>query len=102
VSLNLLDFTVTPMHAAWRVVGEEALRSGTRVIGSELVGLVPLAALRDAGRAALGGASAGASDITLVEAAVDALRLDAIHPFDPRQRVLEWAIEDAGQALTAD
>jgi glutamate formiminotransferase/formiminotetrahydrofolate cyclodeaminase len=97
VSLNLLDFAVTPMHAAWRVVAEQALLYGTRVIGSELIGLVPLAALRDAGRAALAGASVGASDITLVDAAIHALRLDAVHPFDPRQRVLEWAIEDAGR-----
>ncbi len=52
VSLNLLDFTVTPMHMAWRVVSEEAEAHGTRVIGSELVGLVPLEALRAAGRAA--------------------------------------------------
>ncbi len=99
VSLNLLDFTVTPMHVAWRVVGEEAAAHGVHVIGSELVGLVPIEALRAAGRDALGDAHRDVSDATLVEAAVAALRLDAIHPFDPRERVLEWAIEDGRAPL---
>ncbi len=92
VSLNLLDFTVTPMHVAWRVVGEEAAAHGVLVAGSELVGLVPLEALRAAGRDALGAVDSELTDSTLVDAAVAALGLDAIHPFNPRERVLEWAI----------
>ncbi len=95
VSLNLLDFAVTPMHEAWRVVGERALAHGARVVGSELVGLVPLEALRQAGRAVLGVHAASAADGTLVDAAVAALGLDAVRPFDPRARVLEWAIDGA-------
>ena len=92
VSLNLLDFTVTPMHVAYGTVAAQAAAIGARVIGSELVGLVPLAALREAGRAALGDAGATADDATLVHAAVGALGLDALHPFHPHERVLEWAI----------
>jgi glutamate formiminotransferase / formiminotetrahydrofolate cyclodeaminase len=92
VSLNLLDFTVTPMHVAYGTVAAQAAAIGARVIGSELVGLVPLAALREAGRAALGDAGATADDATLVDAAVGALGLDALHPFDPHERVLEWAM----------
>ena len=92
VSLNLLDFTVTPMHVAYRVVAAQAAALGARVVGSELVGLVPLAALRAAGRASLGDAGASADDATLVEAAVRALGLDAVHPFHPQERVLEWVI----------
>jgi glutamate formiminotransferase/formiminotetrahydrofolate cyclodeaminase len=92
VSLNLLDITVTPMHVAWRVVAELAAAQGVRLIGSELIGLVPLDALRAAGRAALGEGGATATDVALVDAAVSALRLDAIHPFDPSARVLEWAM----------
>ena len=92
VSLNLLDFTITPMHAAWQAVEREAAVRGVRVIGSELVGLVPLDALRAVGQASLGEDAAGASDAALVDAAVASLRLDAIHPFDPRERILEWVI----------
>ena len=91
VSLNLLDFTVTPMHVAWRVVSDLAEGHGTRVIGSELVGLTPLEALRAAGRAALADGKE-TSDAALVAAAVRSLRLDALAPFDPSRRVLEWAI----------
>lgn len=93
VSLNLLDFETTGMHVAWQVVNEQAAAVGARVIGSELVGMVPLDALRAAGRAALGDAARDASDASLVDAAVGALHLDAVHPFDPRQRVLEWVLD---------
>lgn len=94
VSLNLLDFTVTPLHIAWQEVSEQADMHGTRVIGSELVGLVPLEAMRAAGRAALGGGP-DMPDETLVAAAVRSLRLDALGPFEPSRRVLEWAMADA-------
>jgi glutamate formiminotransferase/formiminotetrahydrofolate cyclodeaminase len=97
VSLNVLDYTVTPLHVAWQVVGEEALALGARVVGSELIGLVPLDALRAAGRAALASTGGGESDDAgLVAAAVRLLGLDAVHPFVPRERVLEWAIAAAG------
>jgi glutamate formiminotransferase/formiminotetrahydrofolate cyclodeaminase len=93
VSLNVLDFRVTPLHVAHRVVAERAALRGARVIGSELVGLVPLAALLDAGRASVGPDRATElSDTALVAAAVTALGLAAVHPFDPQARVLEWAL----------
>lgn len=92
VSLNLLDFRVTSMAAAWRAVCEEAGVAGVRVVGSELVGLVPLDALRDAGRDALGDAP-DAPDTALVHAAVRAFGLDVVHPFDPGRRVLEWVVD---------
>lgn len=93
VSLNLLDFTITSLSDAWQAVEEVAAELGARVTGSELIGLVPLEALRAVGRRALG--DAGASDRALVDAAVTALRLDAVQPFDPSRRVLEWVLEDA-------
>lgn len=93
VSLNLLDFTVTPMHVAYRVVAEQAATAGVRVLGSELVGLVPLEALRAAGRAALGAGARDRADADLVAAAVEALRLDGVTPFDPASRVLEWVMD---------
>lgn len=93
VSLNLLDVTVTPMHVAWDTVREVAESMGTRVIGSELIGLVPLDALRAAGRHARETHETGETDDgALVEAAVRMLGLDAVHPFDAETRVLEWAM----------
>lgn len=93
VSLNVLDHAVTPLHVAWQVVGMEARALGARVIGSELVGLVPLDALRVAGAAALGRAPGDIDDAAAVDAAVQRLGLDAVRPFVARERVLEWAID---------
>lgn len=95
VSLNVLDHAVTPLHVAWQVVGEEARALGTRVIGSELIGLVPLDAMRAAGAAVLG--AGGADDTALVDAAVEALGLGAVHAFVARERVLDWLIDDVSR-----
>ncbi len=93
VSLNLLDVGVTPMHVAYDAIAREADREGHRVIGSELVGLVPLDALREAGRDALGTAATTAGDDALVAAAVARLGLDVVRGFDARTRVLEYALD---------
>jgi glutamate formiminotransferase len=95
VSMNLTDFRETPMHAVVSAVREEAGREGVHVAGSELVGLVPLDAMRAAGRAS--GLPADASDRELVAAAAGALALDRYdpahrRPFDPDERVLEWRL----------
>ena len=93
VSLNVLDFRTTPLHVAYRVVAEQAAELGARVVGSELVGLVPLEALLEAGRASAGDAAESMSEAALVDASVDALRLNAVTPFDPSARVREWALQ---------
>jgi glutamate formiminotransferase len=45
VSMNLLDYTRTPIHRAYEMVRSEASRYGVPVVGSEVIGLVPLDAL---------------------------------------------------------
>jgi glutamate formiminotransferase/glutamate formiminotransferase/formiminotetrahydrofolate cyclodeaminase len=45
VSMNLTDFTVTPVDAVFDRVVEEAARLGVEIFESELVGLAPAAAL---------------------------------------------------------
>ncbi|MEO6351217.1 MAG: glutamate formimidoyltransferase [Candidatus Limnocylindrales bacterium] len=47
VSMNLLDFTVTPMWRVWEAVHELAAEDGVSIRESELIGLCPLAALTD-------------------------------------------------------
>lgn len=47
VSMNLLDFEVTPLWRAWEVVRAEAAEDGVELAESELIGLAPLAALLD-------------------------------------------------------
>jgi len=87
VSMNLLDYRMTPLHVAYAAVCEEARREGTSVVGSELIGLVPADALLGAGRALLG--DGAASDQAAVAAAVKGLGLDHLRPFDPDARILE-------------
>jgi glutamate formiminotransferase len=53
VSMNLTDFNVTGMLVAFQHVRAEAVKRGVRVLGSELVGLVPLEALAQIARDAL-------------------------------------------------
>jgi len=94
VSMNLTDISVTPIHLAFEEVGEKAAARGIRVTGSEIVGLVPLQALLDAGRYYLARQrrSLGVPDEEIVRIAVRSLGLDDLKPFDPHQKVVEWRL----------
>jgi glutamate formiminotransferase / formiminotetrahydrofolate cyclodeaminase len=95
VSINLLDYRATPLHAVYEAVAAEAARLGAAATGSELVGLAPLAALVEAGRhysGAAGLAAGPADERDLVAAAVRALGLDELAPFDPEARIFEYAL----------
>ena len=50
ISMNLTNINITPMHIAFDEVCKKADARGIRVTGSELVGLIPLKAMTDAGR----------------------------------------------------
>jgi glutamate formiminotransferase/formiminotetrahydrofolate cyclodeaminase len=96
VSMNLTDLTVTPLHTAFDEVCRAAEARGMRVTGSELVGLIPLAALRDAGRHYLRKQrrSTGVSEPELLRIAVKSLGLDDLASFDPAERVIEYRLRD--------
>jgi glutamate formiminotransferase/formiminotetrahydrofolate cyclodeaminase len=96
VSMNLTDLTVTPLHTAFDEVCRAAAARGMRVTGSELVGLIPLAALRDAGRHYLRQQqrSTGVSVAELLRIAIKSLGLDDLGPFDPAERIIEYRLRD--------
>jgi glutamate formiminotransferase / formiminotetrahydrofolate cyclodeaminase len=98
VSMNLVDVNVTPVHVAFDEVCRAAEARGVRVTGSELVGLVPLAALLDAGRHYLRRQrrSLGVSEAELIKIAVKSLGLDELGPFKPEERVIEYRLRDTG------
>jgi glutamate formiminotransferase / formiminotetrahydrofolate cyclodeaminase len=106
VSINLLDFRTTPLHIVFETVSEEAAARGLRVTGSELVGMVPLAPLVDAGRFYLRrqGRSTGASERDLVDLAVRTLGLAQLGPFDASRKVIEYQFRTPAPlvALTVD
>ncbi|MCU0281116.1 MAG: glutamate formimidoyltransferase [Acidimicrobiia bacterium] len=104
VSMNLTDISVTPIHLAFEEVCEKAAARGMRVTGSEIVGLVPLRAMLDAGRYFLAKQkrSLGVPDEEVVRLAVRSLGLDELRPFDPRQKIIEWRLKGAGKPGLVD
>jgi glutamate formiminotransferase/formiminotetrahydrofolate cyclodeaminase len=103
VSLNLTDISVTPIHLAFEAVCDKAAARGMRVTGSEIVGLVPLRAMLDAGRYFLTKQrrSHGIPDEELVRIAVRSLGLDELRPFDPQHKIIEWRLRDRAAAPLA-
>jgi glutamate formiminotransferase/formiminotetrahydrofolate cyclodeaminase len=102
VSLNLTNIRQTPMHVAFDTACEKARDRGLRVTGSELVGLVPLEAMLDAGRFFLRKQqrSVGVSESELIKIAIRSLGLDELSPFNPKERIIEYMIADgAGKRL---
>jgi glutamate formiminotransferase/formiminotetrahydrofolate cyclodeaminase len=100
VSMNLTDVRTTPLHVAFDEVCRAADARGVRVTGSELVGLVPLTCLLDAGRYFLRKQqrSLGVSKAELVKIAVKSLGLSELAPFVPEDRVIEYRLRDTGLA----
>jgi glutamate formiminotransferase/formiminotetrahydrofolate cyclodeaminase len=101
VSLNLTDFSVSPIHEVFDACREEAGRLGLRVTGSELIGLVPRQALLAAGDHYLTsqGVTTGVPESDRIHAAVLSLGLDELAPFDPASKVIEYAFGDDGGEL---
>jgi glutamate formiminotransferase/formiminotetrahydrofolate cyclodeaminase len=100
VSMNLTDIGITPLHRAFDEVCRAAEARGMRVTGSELVGLVPLSALTDAGRHYLAKQqrSLGVSERELIRVAVDTLGLNQLAPFKPEERIIEYRIRGGAAA----
>jgi glutamate formiminotransferase / formiminotetrahydrofolate cyclodeaminase len=103
VSINLTDYGVTGLHTAFDTCVEAAARYGLRVTGSEIVGLVPLEALRMAGRHYLvkQGRWAGVPEKELVHIAVQSLGLNDVAPFKPEEKVIEYAVRGGAPSLVA-
>ncbi len=104
VSINLTNIGIAPMHAAFEECRRSAQRLGMRVTGSELVGLVPLRAMLDAGRYFLRKQqrSTGVSDAELIKIAVKSLGLNDLYPFKPEEKIVEYAIADRKAARLVD
>lgn len=96
VSINLLNYKITPPHIAFDAVCSEAEQRGLRVTGSELVGLIPLTAMLEAGRYYLlkQGKSPGVSEEELIETAIVSLGLRDLTDFDPQKKIIEYQVRE--------
>jgi glutamate formiminotransferase len=90
VSMNLTNYNVTPMHIAFEEAKKEASRLGVEVNGSEVVGLVPLESMLQAGRFYSRGKEN--DEKSLVNIAIEKLGLSALHPFKPEEKIIEYMI----------
>jgi glutamate formiminotransferase / formiminotetrahydrofolate cyclodeaminase len=102
VSINLVNYRVTPLHVVFETVREEAETLGLIVTGSELVGLMPLQPLTEAGRFYLRkqGKSAGAPEHEVVETAIRSLGLDQLAEFDPDKKIIEYQFRKRGSLVS--
>jgi glutamate formiminotransferase/formiminotetrahydrofolate cyclodeaminase len=94
VSINLTDLDITPLHLAFDTCDERARERGLRVTGSEIVGLVPLSVLLDAGRHYLAkmGRPTGVPESAMLHTAIRTLGLSEVKEFDPMERVIEYRL----------
>ena len=96
ISINLTNINVTPVHIAFDEVCKKAEARGIRVTGSELVGLIPLKAMLDAGKYFLlkQQRSTGVSEKELIKIAIKSMGLDELSPFKPEERIIEYMLAD--------
>ncbi len=104
ISMNLTNIGVTPVHIAFDEVCRKAEARGVRVTGSELVGLIPLNAMLDAGRYFLHRQqrSAGVSDEELIKTAVRSMGLSELKPFNPEEKIIEYILRDKSKKKLVD
>lgn len=97
VSMNITDINVTPLHVAFDEVSHCAQNRGVRVTGTEIVGLIPKRTLIDAGKYFLKKQqrSTGIPENDIIKIAIKSMGLDDLKEFNPREKVIEFLLEDA-------
>ena len=96
ISMNLTNINITPVHIAFDEVCKKAEARGIRVTGSELVGMIPLKAMLDAGKYFLKKQkrSTGISEKELIKIAVKSMGLDELGKFNPQERIIEYMLQN--------
>ena len=94
ISINFTNYKVTPPHLVFDECCRLAEKLGVRVTGSELVGLIPLEAMLQAGIHYLTkqGSTTGVPESELVHIAVLSLGLDDLYPFDRAEKIIEYRV----------
>ena len=101
ISYNLTNINITSMHVAFDETVKAATERGLRVTGSELIGLIPLKAMLDAGDYFLKKQqrSLGVSEAEKIKIAVKSLGLDDLKPFHPKEKIIEYLLETDSKKL---
>ncbi len=104
VSMNITSIKVAPVHLCFDEVCRCAANRGIRVTGCEIVGLIPKSVLIDAGKYYLAKQkrSLGVSEDEIMKVAIKSMGLDDLKPFNPKEKVIEFLIEDNSQKKLVD
>ena len=92
------------MHEAFDATCKAADERGLRVTGSELIGLIPLQAMLDAADYYLikQQRSLGIAESEKIKIAVKSLGLDDLKPFNPKEKIIEYLLENKQQSRLID
>ena len=92
VSMNITDIDATPLHRAYEEVSARAAARGLHVTGTEIIGLVPLRVMLDAGRYFLEkkGCDTAVADAELIGSAIESMGLSDLRPFIPEKKIIEY------------
>jgi len=95
ISMNLTNITETPIHTVFEEVSKKAQNRGARVTGSELVGLIPLNSILDAGKYFLKkqNRSLGIPESDIIKIAVESLGLSQVKDFEPEKNIIEYYLD---------
>lgn len=94
VSTNILDFELTPLHAVYEEICRDAEELRLPVVGSQIVGLIPLKALLDTADFYI-----RRDGLFIIEEehkvrlVVSKLGLDSLGPFKPKERIIEYMVD---------
>ena len=95
ISMNLTNITETPIHNVFEEVVNKANERGASVTGSELVGLIPLKSMIDAGKYFLKkqNRSIGIPEVDIIKIAIESLGLNQVKEFDPNKNIIEYYLD---------
>ena len=98
VSINITNLKLSPLHEIFDEACDLAEKFGARVTGSELVGLIPLDAILEAGKHYMEKQSVitGVSEAQLVHTAELSLGLNEVAKFDPQEKIIEYRLRKPG------
>ena len=104
VSMNITDIDTVPLHVAYEEVCRAASARGLKVTGTEIVGLVPKRVLLEAGRFYLERQqrSLGISEDEIIKIAVKSMSLDDLKPYNPKEKVIEYLMEDEAEKAVSE
>jgi len=96
VSMNLTNIAITPVHQVFDEVCTRAAIHGAKVTGSELIGMIPLKAMVDAGHYFLQkqGLTPDKDENELINVVIESMGLNDLAPFKSKERIIEYLLNE--------